>query len=159
MITSPVALNVDLQFAFPETHRILGPQRSWNSPNLIKRIMGLVEPSGAYVKAFDKTPGTNTVVNHYVPQRESVDWIFQLQRPRCTSLMALWQNWAPFQNRPGKTGTRALYGVFREVGMTWLWPSPNSHELLAQASSGCLLARSLAQNADLYLMDEPFRKE
>jgi manganese/zinc/iron transport system ATP- binding protein len=90
----------------------------------------------------------------YVPQRGSVDWDFPtnvldvVEMGRYGAL-----GWL---KRPGKRERTLAMQALDKVGM-----SDYAHRQISQLSGGqqqrVFLARALAQDADIYLMDEPFQ--
>jgi manganese/zinc/iron transport system ATP- binding protein len=144
----------DVDFSLPEGKLIgiVGPNGSGKT-TLLKSIMGLVPLSGGYVRIFDQALGEVRSQVSYVPQRESVDWDFPAQ-VRDVVLMGRY--------RPGNL-FRRLSKADREVA-GWALEQVRMQEFagrqIAQLSGGqqqrVFIARSLAQQASLYLMDEPF---
>jgi len=152
MIKSPVLWNVDLSLPSGKLIGILGPNGAGKS-TLIKAIMGLVEPSGGYVKLFDKTLEEVRSRISYVPQRESVDWNFPASVLDVV-MMGTYGKLGLFK-RPGKKEKELSMESLEKVGMTG-FANRQISELSGGQQQRVFIARSLAQNADLYLMDEPF---
>jgi manganese/zinc/iron transport system ATP- binding protein len=148
----PVLWDIDLCFPHGNVIGIMGPNGAGKS-TLLKTMMGLVPPDSGYVKLFGKT--LNEVRKHisYVPQKESVDWDF----PASVLDVVVMGRYAQIGlfRRPGIADKEAALTCLRKVGMESL-----AKRQIAQLSGGqqqrVFLARALAQEAQLYLMDEPF---
>ncbi|MEM6299045.1 MAG: metal ABC transporter ATP-binding protein [Bacteroidota bacterium] len=144
----------DVDFALPEGKLIgvIGPNGSGKT-TLLKSIMGLVRTGSGYVKIFEKPLEKVRHRVSYVPQRESVDWDFpvsvrevvQMGRYRKGNLL----------RRLSKSDKEIAAQALEEVGL-----SEFADRQISQLSGGqqqrVFVARALAQEADLYLMDEPF---
>ena len=148
----PVLWNVD--FSIPEGALvgIIGPNGAGKS-TLIKSIMGLIEPDAGYVELWDKKL---ELVRHrisYVPQRESVDWDF----PASVMDVVLMGRYGKHKlfKRLTKEDRIIANESLEKVGMESF-----QNRQISQLSGGqqqrVFLARALTQEADLYLMDEPF---
>ncbi len=149
---SPVLWNVDLSLPSGKLIGILGPNGAGKS-TLIKAIMGLVNPTSGYVKIFDKTLQDVRSRISYVPQRESVDWNFPASVLDVV-MMGTYGKLGLFR-RPGKKEKEIALGCLDQVGMM-SFVNRQISELSGGQQQRVFIARALAQEADLYLMDEPF---
>lgn len=149
---SPVLWNVDLTLPKGQLIGILGPNGAGKS-TLIKAIMGLVNPTGGYVKIFDKSLEEVRSRISYVPQRESVDWNFPASVLDVV-MMGTYGKLGLFK-RPGKKEKEIALASLDKVGMS-AFINRQISELSGGQQQRVFLARALAQDADLYLMDEPF---
>ena len=131
---------------------IVGPNGAGKS-TLIKAIMGLLPLSSGWVKIFGKPYRKALSRVGYMPQRESVDWDFPV------SVMDV-----VLMGRYGRLGLvrrprRADVAIAREC-LEKVKMLPFANRQIANLSGGqqqrVFLARALAQESDLYLMDEPF---
>ncbi len=144
----------DIDFSLPEGQLvgIVGPNGSGKT-TLLKSIMGLVEPSSGYVRLFDQPLDEVRSRISYVPQRESVDWDFPVS-VRQVVRMGRYRRGNMF-SRLSAEDKRKADEALEKVGM-----STFADRQISQLSGGqqqrVFIARSLAQEADLYLMDEPF---
>ena len=148
----PVLWDIDFQVPEGQLIGVLGPNGSGKS-TLLKSIMGLVPPSSGYVQLFGKSLEKVRSRISYVPQRESVDWDFPIN-VREVALMGRYRKGRLF-GRLSKTDHKIAEEALEKVGML-----PFANRQIAHLSGGqqqrVFIARSLAQQADLYLMDEPF---
>jgi manganese/zinc/iron transport system ATP- binding protein len=149
---NPVLWNVDLSLPAGNLIGVLGPNGAGKS-TLIKAIMGLISPTSGYVKLFDKPLNDVRARISYVPQRESVDWNFPASVLDVV-LMGTYGKLGLFR-RPGKKEKEIAMKSLEQVGMSGFVTRQIS-ELSGGQQQRVFLARALAQQADLYLMDEPF---
>lgn len=144
----------DVAFDLPEGQLIgvVGPNGAGKS-TLLKAVMDLIPRASGRVRVFGDTYLNNRHRVGYVPQRESVDWQFPVNALDVVT-MGLYDEigWCFPVRR--KHRTRAMEALDR-VGIVDL-----AHRQISQLSGGqqqrTFLARALVQDADLYLMDEPF---
>ncbi|MEM9859118.1 MAG: ABC transporter ATP-binding protein [Bacteroidota bacterium] len=148
----PVLWDVDLSLPPGKLIGILGPNGAGKS-TLIKSVMGLVPNSSGYIRLFDNKLDEIRSRVSYVPQRESVDWDFPASVLDVV-LMGRYGKLGLFK-RPRKADREVALDSLRKVGM-----EAYSKRQISQLSGGqqqrVFLARALAQQADLYFMDEPF---
>lgn len=149
---SPVLWNVDLSLPSGKLIGILGPNGAGKS-TLIKAIMGLVKPTSGYVKIFEHLLEDVRNRISYVPQRESVDWNFPASVLDVV-MMGTYGKLGLFK-RPGKKEKEIALGCLDQVGMM-SFVNRQISELSGGQQQRVFIARALAQEADLYLMDEPF---
>lgn len=149
---NPVLWNVDLSLPAGKLVGILGPNGAGKS-TLIKAIMGLITPTSGYVKVFDKPLNDVRARISYVPQRESVDWNFPASVLDIV-MMGTYGKLGLFR-RPGKKQRELAMKSLEQVGMSGFVGRQIS-ELSGGQQQRVFIARALAQEADLYLMDEPF---
>ena len=148
----PVLWDIDLTLPAGAIIGIIGPNGAGKS-TLIKAIMGLLELSSGYVKLFDKELDQVRSKVSYVPQKESVDWDFPASVLDVV-MMGRYGKLGLF-NRPRKADREVAIECLRQVDM-----EAYAKRQISQLSGGqqqrVFLARALAQEAELYLMDEPF---
>ena len=148
----PVLWDVDLTLPEGKLIGIVGPNGAGKS-TLIKSMLDLVPHSSGFVKLFDKDLKQVRQRISYVPQRESVDWDFPASVLDVV-LMGRYGKLGLFK-RPRKADKEAAMDSLRKVGMENF-----AKRQISQLSGGqqqrVFLARALAQQADLYFMDEPF---
>lgn len=131
---------------------IVGPNGSGKT-TLLKAAMDLIPRASGRVTVFGKSYRQNRHRVGYVPQRESVDWDFPVDALDVVT-MGLYRQigWClPVRKKHRQAAMEAL----DRVGIANL-----AHRQISQLSGGqqqrTFLARALVQDADLYLMDEPF---
>jgi manganese/zinc/iron transport system ATP- binding protein len=148
----PAIWNIDFTLPTGKIIGIMGPNGSGKS-TLLKAIMGIIEPNIGYSKIFDQEIDDVRTRVSYVPQRQSVDWDFPASVWDVVA-MGRFATKGLFK-RLTKKDNDVISESLQKVNMT-----PFANRQISQLSGGqqqrVFLARALAQNADLYLMDEPF---
>lgn len=148
----PVLWDVDLCLPPGKVIGVIGPNGAGKS-TLLKAIMGLIPLDSGFVKLFGEPLHKVRKKVSYVPQRESVDWNF----PASVLDVVVMGRYAQLGlfRRPRKADKEVAMQCLRQVGM-----EPFAQRQIAQLSGGqqqrVFLARALAQEAQLYLLDEPF---
>lgn len=148
----PVLWNIDLTIPRGKLVGIIGPNGAGKS-TLIKAVMGILPLSSGYAKIFDKDIDEVRSKISYVPQRESVDWDF----PASVLDVVLMGRYAKLGlfKRPRKADRDVALDCLKKVGMEAF-----ANRQISQLSGGqqqrTFLARALAQQAEIYFMDEPF---
>ncbi|MBD3109949.1 metal ABC transporter ATP-binding protein [Bacillus sp. AGMB 02131] len=131
---------------------IIGPNGAGKS-TLIKSILGLVPPISGEVEIFGGSYHSQRKKVGYVPQKESVDWDFPTDALDVVT-MGRYGKLGWFK-RPSKQDKEIAKQCLEKVGM-----GDFNNRQISQLSGGqqqrVFLARALAQEADLYFMDEPF---
>lgn len=148
----PVLWNVDVAVPQGKLVGIIGPNGAGKS-TLIKAVMGLLPLASGWVKVFDKPIAEARSRVAYVPQRESVDWDFPVTVMDVV-LMGRYGRLGWFRRTRPEDKAAAL-DALEKVGMR-----PYANRQISNLSGGqqqrVFLARALAQDSDVYLMDEPF---
>lgn len=147
----PVLWNVDLTVTEPSLMAIVGPNGAGKS-TLIRAVMGLVPMASGSVTAWGRTVDQQRKRIGYVPQRETVDWEFPISVAE-TVVMGTYGYLGWFR-RPGRAQQELAMQCLERVGM-----QDFSRRQIGQLSGGqqqrVFLARALAQQSELYFMDEP----
>jgi manganese/zinc/iron transport system ATP- binding protein len=150
--TQPVLWDVDLELPAGRLIAIVGPNGAGKS-TLLKAILGLVKPITGWVKVFGQPYATRRSWVGYVPQRETVDWDFPTSAQDVVT-MGLYGR-IGWLRRPTREHRELARDCLLKVGM-----EEYAERQISQLSGGqqqrVFLARALAQDARLYLMDEPF---
>ena len=131
---------------------VVGPNGAGKS-TLLKAVMGLVPRASGRVEVFGEPYEDQRHRVGYVPQRESVDWDFPIDALDVVT-MGLYRDigWLrPVRRKHREAAREAL----DRVGIADL-ASRQISELSGGQQQRTFLARALVQDADLYLMDEPF---
>ncbi len=148
----PVLWGIDLVAPAGKLIGIVGPNGAGKS-TLIKAIMGLLPLSSGWVKVYGKPFQKNLKRIGYVPQRESVDWDFPVNVMDVV-LMGRYGRLG-LMRRPAKQDREIARECLEKVKML-----PYADRQISNLSGGqqqrVFLARALAQESDLYFMDEPF---
>jgi len=148
----PVLWGIDLEVPNGQLVGIIGPNGAGKS-TLIKAAMGQLPLNSGWVKVFGEPVKKNLKRIGYVPQRESVDWDFPV------SVMDV-----VLMGRYGHLGIlrrlkKADRGIAREC-LEKVKMLPYANRQISNLSGGqqqrVFLARALAQESDIYFMDEPF---
>lgn len=131
---------------------IVGPNGAGKS-TLIKACLGLVPRASGLVEFWGGDYRSARSRIGYVPQRESVDWDFPVSALDVVC-MGRYRKVGWFRPVSRKHRAAAL-ACLERVGM-----APLADRQISRLSGGqqqrVFLARALAQEADLYFMDEPF---
>jgi manganese/zinc/iron transport system ATP- binding protein len=148
----PVLWDIDVAIPEGTLAAIIGPNGAGKS-TLLKAVLGLVPTASGYTRTLGAPINTVRRAIAYVPQRESVDWDFPVSVLDVV-LMGRYGKLGWFR-RPSRNDRIAAERCLEMVGM-----SHASRRQISQLSGGqqqrVFLARALAQEASLYLMDEPF---
>ena len=149
---SPALWDIDVHVPTGKLAAIIGPNGAGKS-TLIKAALGLVPRAAGRIEFFGKPYTEVRKRVAYVPQRSSVDWSFPTNALDVVTMGTYGKlGWV---KRPGKSERELAEHALELVGM-----SDFSRRQISQLSGGqqqrVFLARALAQQADTYLMDEPF---
>lgn len=147
----PVLWNIDLVIEEPCLFGIVGPNGAGKS-TLLKAALGLVPPAAGVVRFFGESLGRVRRRVGYVPQRETVDWDFPVSVMDVV-LMGTYPRLG-WIRRPGAADRAIARDCLDRVGL-----SDRGDCQIGRLSGGqqqrVFLARALAQQADVYLLDEP----
>jgi manganese/zinc/iron transport system ATP- binding protein len=148
----PVLWDVDASFPHGSLSAIVGPNGAGKS-TLLRAILGLV-PTEAGQALIEGSPARGALDRvAYVPQRDAVDWDFPISVREVVE-MGRYRETGWIRRVP-----KADHGIVEEaigrVGM-----APYADRQIGQLSGGqrqrVFIARALAQQAPVMLMDEPF---
>ncbi len=148
----PAIFSIDATFPAHAMSAIVGPNGAGKS-TLLKAALGIVPRLSGTVAAFGAPLKRARSRIAYVPQRASVDWDFPATAIDVVQ-MGQYRKVGLLGRLSGLLAASARSCLDR-VGM-----ADFAHRQIGQLSGGqqqrVFLARALAQDADLYLMDEPF---
>ena len=149
----PVLWDVDLNVPSGVLMAIVGPNGAGKT-TLIKAILGLVSPAAGRVLIHGQPYTDQRRLVGYVPQRGSVDWDFPTSV--LDVVMMGCYGTLGWGRRPGRRERARGMKALENVGMLDF-----ADRQISQLSGGqqqrVFLARALVQDAQVYLMDEPFQ--
>jgi len=148
----PAIWNLDFTLPRGEIIGVMGPNGSGKS-TLLKSIMGILKPNDGWVKVFQRKIDDIRYKVSYVPQRQSIDWDFP------TNVFEV--------AKMGRISSKGLFKKFTKEDLEIVKESlhqVNMYDLkdrqISELSGGqqqrTFLARALSQEADLFILDEPF---
>jgi manganese/zinc/iron transport system ATP- binding protein len=149
----PVLWDVDLDVPPGILMAVVGPNGAGKT-TLLKAILGLLKPAAGKVLIYGKPYVEQRQIVGYVPQRGSVDWDF----PTSVLDVVMMGRYGAlgWLRRPGRREREAANHALEKVGMVDF-----AARQISQLSGGqqqrVFLARALAQDAQVYIMDEPFQ--
>ncbi|MEA2653185.1 MAG: manganese/iron transport system ATP-binding protein [Chloroflexota bacterium] len=143
--------DIDLEIARGSLLAVIGPNGSGKS-TLLKTIAGLLQPFSGTVEVLGGSPRANARRIAYVPQAEMVDWAFPV-----TVGDVVMMGRVPligFGRSAGRKDRESVAAALETVGM-----AGDRDRQIGALSGGqrrrVFLARALAAEPDLYLLDEP----
>ena len=148
----PVLWDIDLSIPKGSLCAVLGPNGAGKS-TLLGCILGTYNPANGWIKIFDVPRDQSQELIGFVPQRESVDWDFPIQVLDVVMMGTYrslgWFRW------PGKAQRDWAMQCLDAVGMAD-FKSRQIGELSGGQQQRVFIARALAQDTKIILMDEPF---
>jgi ABC-type Mn2+/Zn2+ transport system ATPase subunit len=147
----PALQGVDLDIASGSLLAIFGPNGGGKT-TLLKLIAGILKPWTGTVEVLGAPAGETAHRIAYVPQAELVDWSFPITVSDVV-MMGRFPNLGPLR-QPGPADRAAVAAALERVGM-----ADNARTQIGRLSGGqrrrAFLARAVAAQPDLYLLDEP----
>jgi len=130
---------------------VIGPNGAGKS-TLLKVLAGLLRPSAGRVTVLDAPPGSSGPRIAYLPQAEGVDWEFPIT---VTEVVAMGRYARlGFMHGPRNADRDRVRAALTTVGM-----AEAGDRQIGSLSGGqrrrVFLARAIAADPDLYLLDEP----
>jgi len=149
----PVLWDIDLAIPEGVLMAIVGPNGAGKS-TLIKAILDIIKPIAGSVKIFGKLYKDQHQQVAYVPQKGSVDWDF----PTTALDVVMMGTYGSLGwiKRPGSKQKKEALEALEKVGMLE-FKSRQISQLSGGQQQRIFLARALVQQANIYLMDEPFQ--
>ena len=143
---------IDFRIEPGELVGLIGPNGAGKS-TLLKAMLGLIPTASGTIKYCTCPLCQHLERVAYVPQRSQVDWDYPITVWNVVMMARTRQlGWL---RRPGAAAKAIVNGALDRVGMLDL-----KHRRIGELSGGqqqrVFLARALAQQADLFLFDEPF---
>lgn len=149
---APVLWDINLHFPSGQLCAVVGPNGAGKS-TFLKAVLGLLPKAAGTVRFFGEPLKHARHRVGYVPQRTSVDWDFPTDALDVV-MMGLYGRLG-WVRRPGKRERELAMQALERVRMAEF-----AGRQISQLSGGqqqrVFLARALAQDADVYFMDEPF---
>ncbi len=149
---TPAIFSVDMTVRTGAMTAIVGPNGAGKS-TLLKAALGVVKPLAGSVSVFGQPLIKMRDRIAYVPQRASVDWDFPT-RVIDVVMMGMYRKLGLLGRVRASHRAQAI-ACLQRVGMTEF-----ATRQIGQLSGGqqqrVFLARALAQDADIYVLDEPF---
>jgi ABC-type Mn2+/Zn2+ transport system ATPase subunit len=148
----PLALDgVSLSVAIGQRVALVGPNGAGKS-TLLKTVAGLLQPIRGEVQLFGNPVGACHHRTAYLPQRADLDWRFPITAAELVMTgRYVHLGWL---KRPRSSDWDRVHAGLRRLGIENL-----GHQQIGDLSGGqqqrVLLARSLVQEASLFLLDEP----
>ncbi len=148
----PVLTDVSFEIPAGKTVAIIGPNGAGKS-SLLKGIMGLTPTIGGKTLFFGEPLEQKRLTTAYVPQREEIDWDFPIDVMDVVLMGRHGQ--LKFWQRPNSGDLAIAEQALKNLKM-WDFRDRQISQLSGGQQQRVFLARALAQQASLYLMDEPF---
>eukprot|EP01047_Picozoa_sp_COSAG01_P012243 COSAG01_NODE_547_length_15635_cov_102.896498_11_plen_261_part_00 len=148
----PVLWDIDLEVPEGVLMAIVGPNGAGKT-TFLKAMLGLIKVAAGEVRLFGQPIQKHLKKIAYVPQRNAIDWDF----PSTVLDVVMMGTYAQLGwfKRPGKKEKDKALQALEKVGML-----PFIQRHISALSGGqqqrVFLARALVQDAQVYLMDEPF---
>ncbi len=148
---SAVLWDIDLDVPTGVRCAIVGPNGAGKS-TLLKGVLGLEKPVAGYVRLWGKMIDEVRERIAYVPQRGAVNWDF----PTTVFDVVLMGRYVHIglMRRPGREDRERARAALAEMQLEKLAERQIS-ELSGGQKQRVFIARALAQESDLYIMDEP----
>jgi manganese/iron transport system ATP-binding protein len=143
---------VSFQISAGQLVGIIGPNGAGKS-TLLKALLGLVPKSGGVVSYCTCPLHQQLGKVAYIPQRSQIDWDYPITVWNVV-MMARTRQLGWFRS-PGRAAKEIVKAALERVEMLHL-RDRRIGELSGGQQQRVFLARALAQQADLFLFDEPF---
>lgn len=131
---------------------IIGPNGAGKS-TLLKSVLELISRDHGKVEVFGQPMRDIRQKITYIPQRSDIDWTFPIN-VLDTVLLGTYPELGVF-HRPKKKHREWAYNCLEKVGME-KYSKRQIGELSGGQQQRVFLARALAQQAELFCLDEPF---
>lgn len=135
-----------------ELTAIIGPNGAGKS-TLLKALLGLAPAYSGEVTLLGGAPTKTRRRVAYIPQRSNIEWDFPITVSDVV-LLGTYPN-LPLVRRPGASERALAQDCLEQVGM-----SAFAHRQISELSGGqqqrVFIARALAQQPELFVLDEPF---
>ena len=143
--------NISFEVNIGQQIAIIGPNGAGKS-TLLKVVAGILKPDQGHVEMFGDAPDKHICIA-YVPQRREIDWSFPVTVADVV-MMGRTKQIGLFR-RPRQRDHEIVHSSLERVQAAHL-----AHKQIGELSGGqqqrVFIARALALEANLLLMDEPF---
>lgn len=148
----PVLKDISFQIAHGARVAVVGPNGAGKS-TLFKALVGILPLKSGKIFIHNLPLGHHMDCVSYIPQREEVDWRFPVT-VRDVVLMGRYGHLGWLQ-RPGREDLLTVEKSLEQMGITEL-ANHSIDDLSGGQQQRVFLARALAQEPHIFLMDEPF---
>lgn len=147
----PALIDFDINVPAGSAMALVGPNGAGKS-TLLKAICGLLPARKGHIRIFGHPLGACHHRVVYLPQRSEIDWHFPISVLDLVVMgRYVYLGWI---NRPGKQDLEIARQALKEMNVSDLGTRQIS-KLSGGQQQRVLIARAMAQNADLLLLDEP----
>lgn len=146
----PALEDITFRLEQGEQVAVLGPNGAGKS-TLFQVIVGIIRPDKGRVHIYGSGPDKHICIG-YVPQRNQIDWHFPVTVWDVVMMGRVGR--IGFLRWPGKRDRELVAQALEEVGML-AYRDRQIGELSGGQQQRVFLARALAQEAELLLLDEP----
>jgi len=148
----PALHHINLDIACGHCVALLGPNGAGKT-TFFKAVVGLLKPESGSVSFHGHEAGRKIGAAAYLPQRENVDWDFPLTvrglvETGCYLRLGIWRKFSAEEHRNVDAALAAMH--LEDLADRQISALSGGQQQRA------FLARSLAQNAHVFLLDEPF---
>jgi len=147
-----VLTNIFMEIEAGKVYGTIGPNGAGKS-TLFKAILGLIDINTGQIKVNGRSIKEERKRVVYVPQKSDVDWSFPATVYDVV-LMGRYPHKRIFQ-RINKEDKQITMEALKEVGMD-AYKDRQIGELSGGQQQRVFIARALCQQADIFLLDEPF---
>ena len=148
----PAIKGINLEVESSNIIGIVGPNGAGKS-TLLKGILGLLPADTGEVKIFGKSIKNSLKRVSYIPQKEQFDWDFPINVSEVV-MMGRYPYLSMF-GRPDESDKEIVKRVLEKVEMK-KYANTQIRNLSGGQQQRIFLARALAQQSDIYFLDEPF---
>lgn len=148
----PVLTNIFLHINRGKIHGLIGPNGAGKT-TLIKSIMGLLDPDSGHITLNDQPLHDYQKYIAYIPQKEEIDWTFPATVEDIV-MMGRYIHKGVFESL-NEEDYRQMNNALDKMDIKEL-RNRQIGELSGGQQQRVFLARAICQQAEIYLMDEPF---
>ncbi len=150
----PALEDVSLMLPSGSHVAVIGPNGAGKS-TLFNALLGLVPLAGGRIRLFGLSPQRARARIAYIPQRDQVDWQFPLTALDIALMGRVTH--IGWRLKPRAADYAAAQSALERVDM-WKMRATPIAELSGGQQQRLIIARALAQEAPLFLLDEPFNE-